>query len=72
MYAHSQFNMFHPVPGGLNETIKEPVPRFLDETFKAGVFLLIDHLHKKTSLAAPEKRLDYYTKSKRVHIPTIT
>ena len=55
-----QFDMFRPVLGGLNKIIEEAVPRFLDETLETVILLLIDHLHKKTAMVAPEKKLDCY------------
>ena len=64
--------MFLPVLGGLNKIIKETVPRFLNETCKKGILLLIDHLYKKTSLAAPEKELDYDSEKNLAPIPMIT
>ena len=64
--------MFRPILGGLNEIVEEPVPRLLDETLETGILLLIDHLYKKTSLAAPEERLDYFTERKVANIPTVT
>jgi hypothetical protein len=48
--------MFLPVFRGLNKVIEETVPRFLNETLETVILLLIDHLYKKTSLAAPEKK----------------
>jgi hypothetical protein len=50
-------DMLRPVLvlGRLNKFIKEAIPRFLNETFETGILLFIDHLYKKTSLAAPEK-----------------
>ena len=53
--------MFQPLLGGLNKIVKEAAPRYLDDTLETGILLLIDHLHKKTSMAAPEKKSDYYT-----------
>jgi hypothetical protein len=68
---YSQLDMFQPIFRGLNKVIKEAIPRFVNEPFKKGILLLIDHLYKKTSLAAPEKKLDYCTDSKLAHIPTV-
>ena len=56
---YSQLDMFEPVLGGLNKLIEEAVPRYLDDTLETGILLLIDHLYKKTSLAAPEKKFNY-------------
>ena len=55
--------MFQPVIGGLNKIVEEAAPRYLDDTLERGILLLIDHLYKKTSLAAPVKKLEYCTKS---------
>jgi hypothetical protein len=57
---HSQVNMFQPVLRGLNKIIEETVPRFLNETLETRIPPLVDHLYKKTSVAAPEKELGYY------------
>jgi hypothetical protein len=64
--------MFRPALGVLNKIIEEPVPCFLNETLETGILLLINHLYKKTSIAAPVKKLDYYTEGKLVHIPTVS
>ena len=49
-------DMFRPILRVLNELIEEAAPRFLDETFETRILLLIDHLYKKTSMAAPEEK----------------
>ena len=64
--------MFLPVLRGLNKIIEETVPRFLNETLETDILLLIDHLYKKTSLAAPVKKLDHHSETKPAHIPTVT
>jgi hypothetical protein len=67
--------MFRPVFRSLNKIIEETVPCTLNETLEMCILLLIDHLYKKTSLAAPEEtRLSYFdhTESKVVYIPTVT
>ena len=56
---HSQRDMFRPVLRGLTKIVEEAVPGFLNETLEAGILFFINHLYKKTSLAAPEERLDY-------------
>ena len=66
----SQMNMLHPVLGGLNKLVEEVIPRFLNETFEPYILLFVDHMYKKTPLAAPEKST-YFTESKLKHIPTI-
>jgi hypothetical protein len=43
--------------------MEEPVPRILNETLEPGIPLLINHLYKKTSMAAPVKKLDYFTEN---------
>ena len=68
---HSQMDMFRPVLRGLTEIVEEAVPRFLDDTLEASILLLIDYLYKKTTLATPERRLDYYTESKLADKPTV-
>ena len=68
---HSQMDMLRPVLGSLNKVTKEAVPCFVNGILEMGILLLIDHFYKKTSLAAPEKKLDYHTWSKLAHIPTI-
>ena len=68
---YSQLDMFQPVLGGLNKIIEEAIPRFFNEPFETGILLLIDHLDKKTSLAAPEKKLDCYTDSRLADIPAV-
>jgi hypothetical protein len=52
---YSQMDMFQPVLGSLSKVVKEAVPCFLNGVLEMGILLLIDHLDKKTSLAAPEK-----------------
>ena len=69
---HSQRDMFPPVLRSLIEIVEEVVPGFLEETLEAGILFLIYHLCTKTSLAAPEKRLDCYTEGKVADIPTVT
>jgi hypothetical protein len=63
--------MLPPVLGSLYKIIEEPVPCFLKETLEPGIPLLIDHLYKKTSMAAPVKKLDYCTESWLAYIPTV-
>jgi hypothetical protein len=55
--------MLLPVLGSLNQIMEEPVPRILNETLEPGIPLLIDHLYKKASMAAPVKKLDYFTEN---------
>jgi hypothetical protein len=57
-YMYSQLDMLQPVFGGLNKIADEAVPRHLDDTLETGILLLIDHLYKKTSLVAPEKKFN--------------
>ena len=59
---YSQMDMFEPVLGSLSKVVKEAVPGFLNGVLGmgTGILLLIDHLYKKTSMAAPGKELDYY------------
>jgi hypothetical protein len=52
-----QLDMFQPILGDLNKIAEEPVPRFLNDAFETGILLFIDHLYKKKTLAAPEKKL---------------
>ena len=68
----SQMDMLRPILGRLDKFIEEAIPRFLNETFETAILLFIDHLYKKTSLAAPEKKSNDYTESDLVYIPTIT
>jgi hypothetical protein len=58
---YSQEDMFHPVLGGLNKIIEEAVPRFLKETLETHILLLIEHMYKNTSMAAPVNKLNYCT-----------
>ena len=55
---YSQLDMFQPVLGALNKIVEKAVPRYLDDTLETGILLFIDHLHKKTSLAAPDKKFN--------------
>jgi hypothetical protein len=48
--------MLPPILGSLNKIIEEPIPRFLNETLETGIPLLVNHLYKKTSMAAPVKK----------------
>ena len=57
----SQMDMFRPVLGRLNKFIEEAIPSFLNETFEPDILLLIEHMYKKTSVAAPGKKLVDYT-----------
>jgi hypothetical protein len=57
----SQMNMFRPVFGSLNEVAKEAVPCLINGILEMDILLLVDHLYKKTPLAAPEKKSDYHT-----------
>jgi hypothetical protein len=54
---YSQKDMFQPVLGGPNKIVEEAVPRFLNDTLKTDIPLLIHYVCKKTSVAAPEKKL---------------
>jgi hypothetical protein len=58
---YSQLDMFQPVLGGLDKIAEETVPRYFDDTLETSILFLIDHLYKKTSMAAPEKKFSYYT-----------
>ena len=59
---HLQIDVFHPVIGGLNKVVEKAVPSFLNKTLEEGISLIIDHWHEKTSLTAPEEKLeDYYS-----------
>jgi hypothetical protein len=51
----SQMNMFRPVLGSLKKVAKEAVPCLINGILEMDILLLVDHLYKKTSLAAPEK-----------------
>ena len=64
-------DMFRTVLRDLTKIVEEAVPGFLEETLEASILFLINHLCKKTSLAAPEERLDYYTERKVADIPTV-
>ena len=64
--------MLPPVLGSLNKIVEKPVPRFLDETLETCIPLLINHPYKKTSMAAPEKELDYDSEKNLAPIPMIT
>ena len=55
---YSQIDMFQPVVGGPHKAIEETVPCFLEDTLETDILLFIDHLYKKTALAAPEDWLD--------------
>ena len=68
---YSLMDMFRPVLRDLTKIVEETVPGFLEETLEPGILFLINHLCKKTSLAAPEKRFDYFTVRKVADIPTI-
>jgi hypothetical protein len=57
----SQLDMLRPVLGGLDKIAEEAVPCYLDDTQETGILLLIDHLYKKTSLVAPERKFNYCT-----------
>jgi hypothetical protein len=69
---NSQFKMLMPILGGLNKINQESVPRILNETLETVILLLINHLDKKTPLAAPMEKLDHQSESKLAYIPTVT
>ena len=56
----SQMDMFRPILRGLTKIVEEAVPGFLEEILEAGILFLINHMCEKTSLAAPEKKFNYY------------
>jgi hypothetical protein len=67
----SQMDMFEPVLGSLSKVLKEAVPGLLSGVLKVGILLLIDHLYKKTSLAAPERNWIIILRVTLTYIPTV-
>jgi hypothetical protein len=55
--------MLLPVLRSQNKIMEEPVPRILNDTLEPDIPLLINYLYKKTSKAAPVKKLDYCTEN---------